>query len=1029
MPRILLVEPESRYVERVGDTLSREGWRVQTVDDKDHALQDAAAETPALVLVNVQVEEGERLLETFARRRGGPGVVAMLPEIEAAHRSQWEARADAVLVKPFTESDLRQAVRRVQLAQNEPPAAPEPVVRKLTSEEIFGDLLAELESSADDGPARRGASVEDEVNRKLEETLSGVLNAPRKPMPAPPAPTVSVRPPQPTPAPSSPPPSLAAPKPAAPPSPAPAAPRPRPPQSDVDALLSRTLGDLGTARPAPRPAAPPRPAAGPAPAAPAAPRPPAPSPDQALRAALAALESSEPLVGPGLPPLGAEPAAPAISSMSTQLLPALDPVLPEGQAFGPYVLLDKIATGGMAEVWKARRSGVEGFQKLVAIKRILPHLTDNTAFIQMFVDEAKLAAQLSHPNIIHIYDLGKIDKDFYIAMEFVEGHNLREILSAARRRGLSVPLGLALTIAARLASALDHAHRKKGFDGRELGLVHRDVSPQNVLISSDGEIKLCDFGIVKAVSKASHTQMGALKGKLQYMSPEQAWGRPVDGRSDLFALGAILFEILTGRRLFAGDNEVTILDAVREGRILRPRDFVPELPEPVEQAILKALARDPDDRYPSAGAMQSALEALIYELKPTPSQEDLAAWIQRLFAEAPAADEVRFANLEPSFPAVTPAPLPAFERSSWSGADARVPARPEPPLADVAPVAATVRIPTISPPAPAAPPVAPASAPALVEAMPAPPNVTADLGTAGGSQKRLLLLAAVLLLAIGGLLVTVLLRRGEKAPPPAEPPAVETEVPPADGSGASGGAVSEGAPVPAGETGAATAPSSDLERIVDQELARREEELRTKLEAEQKRLQKQLAEAQARDKAGREPAAAPAPAVATPAPEPVPAGPTAAELEAEQRRQEEETRARQDQEERLRREEAIRQAEQRQAEEAQKAAAAAAAEPKIKVGQLVTLGPGVVPPSLVSYSKPEYPPQARRLRVEGIVEVAVLVDENGAVVDARVSRGINQNVGLNEAALSAARTARFKPATKEGVRVKVWTTMKFPFKL
>jgi periplasmic protein TonB len=169
--------------------------------------------------------------------------------------------------------------------------------------------------------------------------------------------------------------------------------------------------------------------------------------------------------------------------------------------------------------------------------------------------------------------------------------------------------------------------------------------------------------------------------------------------------------------------------------------------------------------------------------------------------------------------------------------------------------------------------------------------------------------------------------------------------------------------------------------------------------------------------------------VTSPPPEPVPAGPSAAELEAEQRRQEEEARARQEQDERQRREEAARLAEQRQAEEAQKAAAATAAEPKVKVGQLVTLGPGVVPPSLVSYSKPEYPPQARRLRVEGIVEVAVLVDENGGVVEARVSRGINQNVGLNEAALSAARTARFKPATREGVRVKVWTTMKFPFKL
>ncbi|HRC87856.1 MAG TPA: serine/threonine-protein kinase, partial [Thermoanaerobaculia bacterium] len=319
----------------------------------------------------------------------------------------------------------------------------------------------------------------------------------------------------------------------------------------------------------------------------------------------------------------------------------------KGQPFGPYVLLQKIATGGMAEVWRARQSGVEGFQKEVAIKRILPHLTDNEAFVSMFVDEAKLAAQLSHPNIIHIYDLGKIGSDYYIAMEYVEGHNLREILSAARRRNMKVPLGLALLVASRLASALDYAHRKKGFDGRELGLVHRDVSPQNVLISSEGEIKLCDFGIVKAVSKASHTQMGALKGKLQYMSPEQAWGRPLDGRSDIFALGAILFEIMTGRRLFAGDNEVAILDAVREGRIQSPRDLEPSVPENVERLVLKALEKNPEQRFSSAGTLQMAAENVLYALKPTPTQADLATWLRRLFGNEPleAEEESSFADL------------------------------------------------------------------------------------------------------------------------------------------------------------------------------------------------------------------------------------------------------------------------------------------------------------------------------------------------------------------------------------------------
>ena len=253
------------------------------------------------------------------------------------------------------------------------------------------------------------------------------------------------------------------------------------------------------------------------------------------------------------------------------------------EQFGQYALLERIAVGGMAEVWKARMRGVEGFQKTVAIKRILPHLTDSGDFVSMFVDEAKLAAQLSHPNIIHIYDLGKIGQHYYIAMEYVEGQNLRAILNARPRRAMPLPVGLDLLIGARLASALDYAHRKRDFDHREMGLVHRDVSPQNVLISYDGDIKLCDFGIAKAVANASRTQMGALKGKLQYMSPEQAWGRPVDPRSDIFSLGSLLFEMLTGRRLFTGDNEISVLEAVRECHVEEPSRAQPGDPRGVQR--------------------------------------------------------------------------------------------------------------------------------------------------------------------------------------------------------------------------------------------------------------------------------------------------------------------------------------------------------------------------------------------------------------------------------------------------------------
>src|SRR4029079_15260489 len=272
--------------------------------------------------------------------------------------------------------------------------------------------------------------------------------------------------------------------------------------------------------------------------------------------------------------------------------------------------------------------------------------------------EAKLAAQLNHNNIIHIYDLGKIGEDYYIAMEYVEGKDLRSILNSARHETQPMPMGLALLVAARLASALDYAHRKKDFEGRELGLVHRDVSPQNVLIGYEGDIKLCDFGIVKAVSKASKTQMGALKGKLQYMSPEQAWGKTVNARSDIFSLGALLFEMLTGRRLFAGDSEISILDSVREGRFDHPRTVDPSIPREVDELVMQELARDPDDRFQTAGQMPRELEKVLSSLKPQPAQGDLANYMHELFgAEAKPGPAPMLPSIAPALPAA-PAPEP-----------------------------------------------------------------------------------------------------------------------------------------------------------------------------------------------------------------------------------------------------------------------------------------------------------------------------------------------------------------------------------
>ncbi|MDY7093464.1 MAG: protein kinase, partial [Acidobacteriota bacterium] len=357
-------------------------------------------------------------------------------------------------------------------------------------------------------------------------------------------------------------------------------------------------------------------------------------------------------------------------SFSTQKIPTVpsgrvDPK--PGQTFGPYTLLERIAVGGMAEVWKARMDGVAGFQKTVAIKKILPQLTENEEFEKMFVDEAKLAAELNHPNIIHIYDLGEIHSEYYIAMEYVEGKDLRSLLNLSQRKRMALPPGLALLIAMRLASALDYAHRKRDADDHEMGLVHRDVSPQNVLISHEGDIKLCDFGIVKAVAKSSKTQMGALKGKLQYMSPEQAWGQDVDSRSDIFSLGAILFEMLTGQRLFEGDSELSILDSVRNGEVRTPRALDASIPEELDQLVGRAVAQKPENRFQTAGAMREEIEGVMDRLSLKPTGSDLGAFIRRLQAAPVAPPPTETAPPEtppaepPSSKAAFSAPAPAGE--------------------------------------------------------------------------------------------------------------------------------------------------------------------------------------------------------------------------------------------------------------------------------------------------------------------------------------------------------------------------------
>ncbi len=321
-----------------------------------------------------------------------------------------------------------------------------------------------------------------------------------------------------------------------------------------------------------------------------------------------------------------EPEGPPLSSTRPTALANPEAI----EEYGNYFLLEKIAVGGMAELFKAQQRGVQGFQKIVAIKRILPHFSDNDDFVTMFIDEAKLAAQLTHPNIVQIFDLGKSGSSYYIAMEYVNGRDLRTLLKKVREYGTPFPEQVAAFVVMKVAAALDYAHRKRGFDDRELKLVHRDISPQNVILSVEGAVKLVDFGIAKAASKASTTMAGALKGKLLYMSPEQATGQPLDNRSDLYSLGLVLFELLTGERCFQSDSELGVLEKVRLGRISDLATLNPKVSREMVAIVNKALQKSVDHRYPSARFMERDLREYLQRQGTPITEHDVAEYMNTL---------------------------------------------------------------------------------------------------------------------------------------------------------------------------------------------------------------------------------------------------------------------------------------------------------------------------------------------------------------------------------------------------------------
>jgi serine/threonine protein kinase/Flp pilus assembly protein TadD len=282
-----------------------------------------------------------------------------------------------------------------------------------------------------------------------------------------------------------------------------------------------------------------------------------------------------------------------------------------GERFGEYVLLQKIAQGGMAELFLAKRRGVEGFEKTVAIKRILPELSWNRDFVSMFINEAKIAARLSHPNIVQIFDFGKIDTYYFIAMEYVHGENLRAILQRAEEKKIPLSADIAALIAARACAGLEHAHRKSDESGKPLRIVHRDVNPQNVLVSYDGDVKVVDFGIAKAVAENPEVTRGVLKGKLAYLSPEQVGGRNLDARSDVFAMGLVFYELLVGKKLFDQQDPADVLDSITKIDANEVSRSIPGLNRALREVLRRALGMDPEQRFRSAGEMQMALDDYV----------------------------------------------------------------------------------------------------------------------------------------------------------------------------------------------------------------------------------------------------------------------------------------------------------------------------------------------------------------------------------------------------------------------------------
>jgi serine/threonine protein kinase len=304
--------------------------------------------------------------------------------------------------------------------------------------------------------------------------------------------------------------------------------------------------------------------------------------------------------------------------------------LSQNEKFGKYILLDRIAVGGMAEVYRAKLTGEKGFEKLIVVKKMLPHMTEDPEMVRYFIDEAKLAALLQHENIIHIYDFGETKGSYFIAMEYLFGKDLKSVYHKSSQVNFPINLENSLFIASKICEGLEYAHNLMDLHGASLNIVHRDISPQNIFVTYDGKIKTIDFGIAKTTTQTTKTRVGIIKGKVAYMSPEQAEGKSIDRRSDIFAVGILLYEMITRKEMYEGDT-MQVLNKAINAQYEPPENIAPGLPPKVYEILHRALNKNLEKRYQSCGEMMTDIENCLYDINCRPNAKMLAKYITSLF--------------------------------------------------------------------------------------------------------------------------------------------------------------------------------------------------------------------------------------------------------------------------------------------------------------------------------------------------------------------------------------------------------------